>query len=388
MKFKNPIQERREEKQRKKAAAKKKQKRALGIASGFLVFIFAICLIGALTEESTPSPSEPTTQVESLETTPEATPIETQDETEPPQTEEPTKPSETETEEPSESITTAPQVETPTIDLSSIPAFSGDPYVVINDNVPEFTDADLTTTSFETYSNLDSLGRCGVVYANIGVDLMPTEERGSIGQVKPSGWHLVKYDCVDGKYLYNRCHLIGYQLTGENANTQNLITGTRYLNVDGMLPFENMVADYIKSTGNHVLYRVTPIFEGDNLLASGVLMEAKSVEDNGDGILFNVFCYNAQPGVSINYATGDSALDGTIQPEPPATEPEVTVTPDEPSASVSSGTTYILNTNTHKFHYPTCSSVDQMSNKNKQEFSGTRDEAIAMGYDPCGRCHP
>lgn len=197
------------------------------------------------------------------------------------------------------------------VSLSDIPAYSGSPYVAVNNNVPFFTDNDMTTTAFETYSNLDNLSRCGVAYANVCTEIMPTEERGAIGQVKPSGWHTVKYDIVSGKYLYNRCHLIGYQLSAENANTKNLITGTRYLNTEGMLPFENMVADYVKETNNHVLYRVTPMFDGNNLVASGVLMEAKSVEDNGDGILFNVYCYNVQPGIAIDYATGDSALDGT-----------------------------------------------------------------------------
>lgn len=174
------------------------------------------------------------------------------------------------------------------VDLSTIPAYTGEPYVEINDNVPDFPEDDFTTDSFESYSDLDNLGRCGVAYAKIGQDLMPTEKRGSIGQVKPSGWHTQKYDNVDGKFIYNRCHLIGYQLTAENANEKILITGTRYLNVEGMLPFENMVADYIKETDYHVLYRVTPIFDGDNLVADGVQMEAESVEDNGDGILFNV----------------------------------------------------------------------------------------------------
>lgn len=199
------------------------------------------------------------------------------------------------------------------VDPQSLPAYSGDPYVVVNDNTPTFSLAEAESGSFETYSNLDSLGRCGTAYANIGLDLMPTEERGSIGSVKPSGWKTIKYDSVDGKYLYNRCHLIGYQLSGENANERNLITGTRYLNVEGMLPFENMVADYIKETGNHVLYRSTPIFEGDNLLASGVQIEAMSVEDSGDGIFFNVYCYNVQPGISIDYATGDSNEDGSTE---------------------------------------------------------------------------
>ena len=193
-----------------------------------------------------------------------------------------------------------------TILLSDIPAYSGSAYVTINDNVPFFTESDYTTTSYESYSPLDELGRCGVAEACVGLDLMPTEERGSIGSVKPTGWQTAKYDFVDGKYLYNRCHLIGYQLTAENANKQNLITGTRYLNVTGMLPFENLVADYIHETGNHVLYRVTPIFGGTDLLASGVLMEAWSVEDGGDGICFNVYCYNVQPGVVIDYSDGSN----------------------------------------------------------------------------------
>ena len=193
------------------------------------------------------------------------------------------------------------------VDLSKIPAFSNKPYVTVNNNQPGFSNADKTTSSFERYASLDSKGRCGVAYACIGKDLMPTGERGNIGSVKPSGWHTVKYAGIDGNYLYNRCHLIGWQLTGENANEKNLITGTRYMNVEGMLPFENMVADYIKETGNHVLYRVTPIFKGNNLLASGVQIEAYSVEDNGDGICFNVCCYNAQPGITINYADGSSS---------------------------------------------------------------------------------
>ena len=191
-------------------------------------------------------------------------------------------------------------------DIGDIPEYSGEPYVVLQDNWPDFGGSDLTTEPFETYSELDSLGRCGVAYANICLEIMPTEERGDIGQVKPSGWQTAKYDCVEGKYLYNRCHLIGYQLAGENANKLNLITGTRYMNVDGMLPFENMVDSYVEETENHVLYRVTPIFEGQNLVASGVQMEAFSVEDEGEGICFNVYVYNVQPGVSIDYATGDS----------------------------------------------------------------------------------
>ncbi len=295
-------------------------------------------------------------------------------------------------------------------DLSSAPfhaadavPYTEDAYTIVNDNQPYFSESDLTDQSFEFYSELDDLGRCQTAYASIGLDLMPTEKRESIGQVRPSGWQTVKYDIVDGNYLYNRCHLIGYQLSGENSNEKNLITGTRYLNVQGMLPFENMVADYVKETGNHVLYRVTPIYEGDNLLASGVLMEAESVEDQGGDILFCVYVYNIQPGITIDYATGESALASTDlpldsasaeagtqettpsvqEPAPSAQEPEPSVQEPEPQ-----GTAYILNTNTKKFHIPSCSSVKQMKDSNKQEYTGNREDIIAMGYDPCKRCHP
>lgn len=199
------------------------------------------------------------------------------------------------------------------ISIDNIPEYSGDAYVEVEDNQPSFSKADMTAASFESYSELDEYGRCGIAYAKVSMDLMPTKERGSIGQVKPSGWQTVKYDIVDGKYLYNRCHLIGYQLTGENANEENLITGTRYLNIEGMLPFENMVADYIKETNNHVLYRVTPIFEGEDLVASGVQIEGYSVEDKGEGICFNVYAYNVQPGITIDYFNGESYLNNTEQ---------------------------------------------------------------------------
>lgn len=200
------------------------------------------------------------------------------------------------------------------VSVADVPAYAGNPYVAVNNNVPAFAESDLSTASYEYYSELDYLGRCGVAYACIGKDLMPTEKRGDIGSVKPTGWQTVKYNgVVDGNYLYNRCHLIGYQLSGENANTRNLITGTRYLNVDGMLPFENMIADYVQETGNHVMYRVTPVFDGNNLLASGVQMEAISVEDNGAGIMFNVYCYNVQPGISIDYASGNSSLEAAVE---------------------------------------------------------------------------
>lgn len=193
--------------------------------------------------------------------------------------------------------------------VAEVPPFDNRPYVEINGNQPNFSAKDKKRhTAYESYAPLDRLGRCGVAFACLCTDTMPTEKRGEIGQVRPSGWHTVKYSMVDGKYLYNRCHLIGYQLSAENANVQNLITGTRYLNTRGMLPFENMVADYIKETGNHVLYRVTPVFSGTNLVANGVEMEAWSVEDQGDGICFHVYCYNNQPGIEIDYATGESSL--------------------------------------------------------------------------------
>lgn len=227
---------------------------------------------------------------------------------------------------------------------------------------------------------------------------MPTEERGAIGNVKPSGWHTVKYNGIDGNYLYNRCHLIGYQLTGENANIRNLITGTRYMNVEGMLPFENMVADYVKETNNHVLYRVTPIFAGNNLLASGVLMEAKSVEDDGKGIEFNVYCYNVQPGIEINYTTGESkgpeftgSSNNTSSVVTNKTDDTETTTNNSINNTTNDNVAqydYILNTNTKKFHYPSCSSVKQMKEKNKSEYTGTRDKVISRGYSPCGRCNP
>ena len=192
--------------------------------------------------------------------------------------------------------------------VNEIPEYNGNPVIVINNNVPSFTDEDYNSKTFESYSELDMLGRCGVAFANIDKSLMPTTKRGSIGMIKPSGWHTVKYDIVEGKYLYNRCHLIGYQLTGENANEKNLITCTRSMNTVGMLEFENKVAKYIKETNNHVLYRVTPIFEGNNLLATGVEMEALSIEDNGKGVKFNVFVYNIQDGIIIDYKTGNSTL--------------------------------------------------------------------------------
>lgn len=300
------------------------------------------------------------------------------------------------------------------VSLDAIPAYDGKAYVAVNNNEPFFTDSDMTTTAFENYSDLDSLGRCGVAYANICKDIMPTEERGKIGMIKPSGWHTVKYDVIKDRYLYNRCHLIGYQLAGENANPKNLITGTRYLNVEGMLPFENLVADYVNNTGNHVLYRVTPMFSGSNLVANGVLIEAKSVEDNGGGILFNVYCYNVQPGVGINYENGDSWLDGTAPHEQSAQ----TDTPQNGGSQSSAGsgagengssgsttgsassgsdssavensaadssnseTMVHITATGKKYHRAGCRTLK------KSDTEVTLDEAKSMGLSPCGICNP
>jgi DNA-entry nuclease len=376
------------------------------ILSCFLIFALCISTLSACGSDTAPSDHSPSSSLQvEISDLQDSTPGETEErdgfesldsasckgDTVPSQSDAPSasQGQQTESSAPAE-ITTASS-----FSLSDVPAYSGKAYTSVNGNVPYFTAAELTTTSFETYSDLDTLGRCGVTYACIGQDLMPTKERGSIGMVKPTGWHTVRYDdLVDGKYLYNRCHLIGYQLTGENANTQNLITGTRYLNIEGMLPFENMVADYIQETNNHVLYRVTPIFEGNNLLANGVLMEGYSVEDKGAGVSYCVFAYNVQPGIEIDYATGESKLaDGAQQEEQKTATVTPTPSPEpekqEPvTGSEASQADYILNTNTKKFHYPTCSSVNDMKEKNKQEFFGTRDETIALGYSPCGRCKP
>lgn len=256
--------------------------------------------------------------------------------------------------------------------VAEIPEYSGNIFEVLNDGIPTFTDDEITDEAYELYSPLDSLGRCGAAEACVGQELMPTEERGSIGGVKPSGWHTVKYDFIDGNYLYNRCHLIGYQLTGENANDRNLITGTRYLNVEGMLPFENMVAEYVKETRNHVMYRVTPVFEGNDLLATGVEMEAYSVEDGGEGVSFHVFCYNIQPGVEIDYSNGESS--------------KATFVSDIENAE--SSAEYVLNTNTFKYHRPTCESVGKMAENNRQVYKGEKKKLETAGYTACKNCCP
>lgn len=294
------------------------------------------------------------------------------------------------------------------VSLDAIPAYDGKAYVAINNNEPFFADSDMTTTAFENYSDLDSLGRCGVAYANICKEIMPTEERGKIGMIKPSGWHTVKYDVIKDRYLYNRCHLIGYQLAGENANPKNLITGTRYLNVEGMLPFENLVADYVNNTGNHVLYRVTPMFSGSNLVANGVLIEAKSVEDNGGGILFNVYCYNVQPGIGINYENGDSWLDGTTPQNEGSQNSAGSVagasvgdigSSSSTTGSASSGsdssaaensvsdssnseTMVHITATGKKYHRAGCRTLK------KSDTEVTLDEAKSMGLSPCGICNP
>lgn len=275
-------------------------------------------------------------------------------------------------------------------DPEEMPSYTGEPYTVVNDNIPEFAEEDFKKESFEIYSELDELGRCGAAYANIGPDLMPQKERGKIGQVRPSGWQTVKYDCVDGKYLYNRCHLIGYQLTAENANKKNLITGTRYMNVEGMLPFENMTADYIHETGNHVLYRAMPLYRNDDLVASGVQMEARSVEDDGEGISFNVYCYNVQPGITIDYSTGDSWEESEPETEKESVLSEFSDGEMQEQQEVQGycQETYIINTNSRVFHQSKCSSVKMMKEKNKMEYTGTREELLDQGYSSCKKCNP
>ena len=261
--------------------------------------------------------------------------------------------------------------------LQDVPEFSGEPFVVINQNEPEFSPEDLVDESYEYYSPLDSLGRCGYTMACIGRDIMPTEDRESISSVKPTGWVQNKYDFVDGKSLYNRCHLIGFQLTGENANERNLVTGTRYCNVEGMLPFENMVADYVKETGNHVLYRVTPVYDGEDLVARGIQMEAHSVEDDGAGICFNVYVYNSQPGVVIDYATGENWEEESSAPQTEVQESESLL-----------AVTYILNTNSMKFHNEDCSQGQSIKDSNKEMFTGDRQTLIDQGYASSGCCKP
>lgn len=276
-------------------------------------------------------------------------------------------------------VATTAEAKTKKFSLSQVPKYNGEASVEVNGNKPYFTAKEKKNTkSFESYHKLDKLGRCGVAYANVCKDTMSTEERGAIGSVKPTGWHTVKYNgIVDGNYLYNRCHLIAYCLTAENANKKNLITGTRYLNIEGMLPYETMVANYVDRTGNHVLYRVTPVFKGNNLLASGVLMEGYSVEDKGKGIKFCVYAYNVQPDIKIDYKTGDSKL---ISDKRKNT--------GNNSSDQETKQTYIVNLNTKKFHKPNCRSVSSMSERNKKTYKGKKSSLINNGYSPCKICNP
>ena len=257
--------------------------------------------------------------------------------------------------------------------LAEIPAYSGEVYVVLDDNEPGFTAEDATTIAFESYSPLDELDRCGVAYACLGLETLPTEERGDIHEIHPTGWHRDTYDFIEGELLYNRSHLIAFQLSGENANERNLITGTRFFNAEGMLPFEEMVGDYIRQTGNHVLYRVTPVFVGEELVARGAQMEALSMEDGGAGVRFNVYIYNVQPGVEIDYLTGDNWL---------ASE-----TGDD-AGDAAPAQNYVLNVNSRRFHEPDCPSVADISPENRDEVYMSRDELVEMGYEPCGACRP
>lgn len=296
-------------------------------------------------------------------------------------------------EQPQESLPngdSAESEEQEAFDLSQVGEWTGEASVQVNGNAPYFTAQELAYASsnpgYEDYAAFDSLGRCGAAIACLGTETMPAEgeERGPIGMVKPSGWHTVKYDSVEGRYLYNRCHLIGWQLAGENANERNLVTGTRYMNVDGMLKWEDDVARYIRETGNHVLYRSTPVFQGDELVCRGVLIEAQSIEDGGAGVRFAAWCYNAQPGIHIDYATGDSSQ---MQSLPAAGEAG---SEGQPEASSSSGEVraYVLNTRSKKFHDPDCPSVAKMSSKNRSDVEESRDDLMAQGFEPCGNCNP
>ena len=286
------------------------------------------------------------------------------------------------------------------IDLDSVPQYSDEAYVEINGNEPFFKKSELTTTAFEQYSELDALGRCGVAYACIGIETMPTKDREDIASVTPTGWEYNgisnnnTYDFIENEYVYNRCHLIAHRLAGEDANEKNLITGTRYMNIEGMLPFETQVSEYVKNTENHVLYRVTPIFDGLNYVASGVLMEAYSVEDSGRGVCFCIYAYNVQPGVTIDYFSGINVQSGEKLPEiePPSQSPS-TPEPDDgvantPHANDGVIMDYVLNTNSKKFHIPGKTCSNRIGENNREEYHGTRNELIANGYSPCGTCKP
>ena len=287
------------------------------------------------------------------------------------------------------------------IDPDKLPEWDGEPSIEINGGDPSFTDSELSAIKKQTeedLSALDDQGRCGDVSACVSSETMPEGERDSIGMIRPAGWHLVKYDFVEGKYLYNRCHLIGWQLTGLNAEERNLITGTRYLNVDGMLPYENQVADFAESSDLHVAYRVEPVYKGDELIARGVHIEAESIEDKGESLAFNVYCYNVQPYVDIDYKTGESTADSDAPDSAESSDSSA----NQSGSSSGSGSsqnagagsqdsteqTYILNTNTKRYHLQGCRSLSQMKDKNKRTFHGSKKELSRMGYQPCGNCNP
>ena len=287
------------------------------------------------------------------------------------------------------------------ITFEELPEYIGEDFAILHDNIPEFTLWQLKTEAFVSFSPLDALGRTGPGFACLGKETLPQESRGSIGSIQPSGWQTVRYDdLIADKYLYNRCHVIAFALCGDNATPENLFTGTRYLNITLMTQLENSISQYIQGTGNHVLYRVTPIYQGQNLVASGVQMEGYSIEDHGQTICFNVFVYNIQPGVLIDYKTGESRRDPEyVVPTPspaeshaPAEEETETLlfsTEDvEAEAPARTSITYVLNTNTMRFHFPYCSSVNSMSERNRQDFTGTREEALALGYQSCRLCNP
>lgn len=373
-------------------------------AGAILAFLLAIVLL--------PGCSTSPTADETIENTPSLKPASASDD--PGRESAPSRP---ERDASSPEVDASAKSESGALSYRDVPAYKGDPYVYVNNGDPTFTDEQRAAEAgCERYGELDALGRCTPAFAVVGPETQPTEKRGSIGEVRPSGWQIAKYDFVEGKYLFNRCHLLGYQLTGENANERNLITGTRYLNIQGMLPFENAVADYVNATGNHVLMAVSPIFENDELVARGVQMMAESVEDNGEGVSFNVFCYNVQPGVVINYGTGESLPEESATPLPDVSGAEGAsgaASESANGAAASAGTgnatgsadgkalengngldegkslaEYVLNTNSKKFHMPSCSSVDQMSDKNRKDVEDTRENIIGQGYEPCKRCNP
>ena len=275
------------------------------------------------------------------------------------------------------------------LDLTALPAYAGEPWAILNDDRPTFTEEELAFSGEPAFSPLDGLERRGPALALVGPETLPTAERGPIGQIKPPGWHTVRYDHIEGKYLYNRCHLIAYQLSGVNEEPLNLITGTRYLNVSAMLPLENLVAQYVRETGNHVLYRVTPLYEGENLLCDRLLLEARSVEDGGEGLSLCRCLYNVQPGVVIDYATGESRLEEGFSPETPVpTAAESPTSTEVPTQEVPEDVTYILNTRSGRFHLPDCPGAANISEKNRQNSTDTREELLAQGYTPCGTCKP